>query len=64
MSWVAPDGIHAIMPGVAPSEAELEKLTQEWLRQLRNSPLWEEMVRELGQAKAEELLSQCRAKLA
>ena len=52
------------MPGVAPSEAELEKLTQEWLRQLRNSPLWEEMVRELGQAKAEELLSQCRAKLA
>jgi len=52
------------MPGAAPSEAELEGLTREWQRRLRNSPLWDEMVREFGEAKAEELLSQCRAKLA
>jgi len=63
-SWVALDGIHANMPGAAPSEAELEGLTRKWQRQLRNSPLWKEMVREFGEAKAEELLSRCGAKLA
>ncbi len=63
-SWIAPDGVHAIMPGAAPSPAQLEELTRGYQQRIRNSPLWGEMVREFGQAKAEELLSQFRAKLA
>jgi hypothetical protein len=63
-SWVAPDGVHAILPGTAPSAAQLEELTREYQRRLRNSPLWKDMVREFGEAEAEELLSQCRVKLA
>jgi hypothetical protein len=63
-TWVAPDGVHAVLPGTPPSAEQLEELTKAYQQQIRNSPLWAEMVREFGAAKAEELLKECRAKLA
>jgi len=38
-------------------------MTQLYQEQIRNSPLWDEMVREFGPEKAEELLREFRAEL-
>jgi len=61
-SWMEDDGFHCIMPGVAPSPDELERMTKEYQKQIRSSPMWDEMVRRFGKEKAEELLKQCRVK--
>ena len=57
------DGLHCMIPGETPSEEVLAEMTEEYQKQIRNSPMWDEMVKEFGQKKAEELLKQCRAKL-
>ena len=62
-SWMEKDGFHFAMPGVSPSPEQLEKMTDEYQKQIRNSPMWDDMVREFGKEKAEKLLKQCRAKL-
>ncbi len=62
-SWMEDDGLHCMIPGETPSEELLDEMTEKYQKQIRNSPMWEEMVKEFGQKKAEELLKQCRAKL-
>ncbi|MCL5029967.1 MAG: hypothetical protein M1480_13230 [Bacteroidetes bacterium] len=62
-SWTEGNEMHTIMPGEAPSEAQLEEMTREYQRQIRNSPLFEMMIKEYGKEKAEELLKECRMKL-
>jgi hypothetical protein len=57
------DGLHALLPGSPPDQETLERMTQLYQEQIRNSPMWDEMVREFGPEKAEELLRQCRAEL-
>jgi len=59
--WVADDGVHALVPGPQPSSGLLERLSHRFRENLRGSPLWDEMVKELGKERAEELLQQCRA---
>jgi hypothetical protein len=54
------DGFHALIPGVPPSENEIEEITKKYQENIRNSPLWGEMLRKFGKEKAEELLLQCR----
>jgi hypothetical protein len=54
------DGFHALIPGVPPSDAEIEMITKKYQEKIRNSPLWGEMVRKFGKDKAEEILLQCR----
>lgn len=43
------------------NQATLDQLSKAYQEQLRNSPLWDEMLREFGPEKAEQLLLQCRA---
>jgi len=62
-AWFDDEGLHALLPGQPPDQATLERLTQQYQQQIRNSPMWDEMVREFGAKKAEELLRQCRAEL-
>jgi len=62
-SWMEEDGVHYLVPGVPPTAEQLEKMTIEYQKQIRNSPIWDEMVRKFGKEKAEELLKQFRAKL-
>ena len=50
-------------PGTTPSHEQLEKMTAEYQKRIRTSPIWGEMVRKFGKEKAERLLKQCRAKL-
>jgi len=40
-----------------------EVLTRNFQKEIRNSELWPQMVAEFGEAKAEELLRQCKGEL-
>jgi hypothetical protein len=60
-SWMGQDGLHVMMPGTAPSEAEMAELTRRYQENIRNSPLWDEMVQRFGKEKAERLLREFRA---
>jgi hypothetical protein len=57
------DGIHAIVPAIAPAREMEDAMTAEFQRNIRKSPLWDDMVRQYGEQKAEELLKKCRAKV-
>jgi len=38
-------------------------MTKEYQKQIRNSPLWDEMVQQFGEKKAEKLLKEFQVKL-
>jgi len=63
VSWQAKDGFHALLPGSPPTPEKLEEMARQYQENLRNSPMWSEMVRKFGRAKAEELLKECRVEL-
>ena len=50
------DGMHAQIPGEAPSAEEQAAMTKEYQQQIRNSPLWTEMVHAYGEEEAEQML--------
>ena len=58
--WLDEQGMHAIVPG-SPDAETFERMTEIYQQKIRNSPMWDEMVREFGIEKAERLLKQCRA---
>lgn len=62
-AWPEEDGIHYLMPGSPPTPARLEEMTKQYQENIRNSPLWNIMVKQFGKEKAEELLKACRAEL-
>ena len=55
--------IHALAPGNAPTQNQLDEMSRIYQEQIKKSPWWKHVVRIFGQAKAEELLKQCRAEL-
>jgi|GEM_PF-1980935 len=57
------EGLHALVPAIAPAEVIEDEMTRNFQDKLRKSPLWDEMVKKYGQKKAEELLKQCRAEV-
>jgi hypothetical protein len=63
MSWMDTDGMHAIMPGEAPNRQKLDEMSKEYQRQIRNSPMWKEWVKQFGLKRAEEMLKECRVEL-
>ncbi len=62
-SWRDNDGIHFAAPGSPPSQEQLEKMTKEYQKQIRSSPLWDEMVQKYGKEKAEKLLKEFKAEV-
>jgi len=60
-TWMEEDGLHALVPGQQPSASQLEEMTRRYQESIRRSPLWDQMVKEFGKEKAEQLLRQCRA---
>ena len=56
--WLASDGLHALVPGNAPSPETLVEMTRVYQRNIRESPLWDEMVREFGEEEAERILKE------
>jgi len=55
--------MHALTPGEKPSAEKLEEMTKEYQRQIRNSPLWAEMVKWHGEEEAERKLKEFRVEL-
>jgi hypothetical protein len=54
------EGIHIVSPGEPQTLGQLDDLSETYQKNLRNSPMWREMVDEFGRDKAEVLLKQCR----
>ena len=61
-TWVSDEGMHVVAPGAPPTPEELEKMTKEYQKNIRNSQIWDDMVQQYGKEKAEELLKEFRAK--
>jgi hypothetical protein len=53
---VASDGLHALVPGNAPSPERLDEMTRVYQQSIRQSTLWDEMVREFGEKKPNDSL--------
>ncbi len=62
-TWMEEDGMHAILPGDAPTPEEMEALTRKYQEGIRQSPLWDKMLKEYGPEEAERLLLQCKAEV-
>jgi len=58
LSWFDSAGLHALVPGSAPSPEALDQATKLYQQEIRNSPLWDEMVSQFGQEEAERILLQ------
>jgi hypothetical protein len=54
--------VHVVAPGGPLTPAELDHLTQTYQKQVRQSPMWKQIVQEFGKAKAEELLKEFQVK--
>lgn len=63
MSWQDAEGVHFVSPGLPPTPEKIAEMTKEYQNQIRKSPLWDEMVKQFGIEKAEELLKQCQVKI-
>lgn len=64
MTWMGADGMHALIPGEAPSAEEQAAMTKEYQQQIRNSPLWTEMVHAYGEEEgAEQWLKKFRVEI-
>jgi hypothetical protein len=63
MSWMDKEGLHAILPGVAPTAERLAVLNDNFRKELRNSPLWDEMIGKFGIEEAEKLLKEIKVEL-
>jgi hypothetical protein len=62
-AWMESDGIHIIEEGLPPTPDSLSAATKIYQENIRNSPLWDEMVKKFGEDEAERLLTQFRVKM-
>jgi hypothetical protein len=63
VAWTDDDGLHSLVPGIAPTPQQLEEMSRLYQQKIRQSPLWQEMLDEFGPAEAERLLKQFRAEV-
>lgn len=63
MSWMDKEGLHALLPGEPPSEEVMAVFNENFRKELRNSPMWDEMVEKFGAEEAEKLLMQVKVEL-
>ena len=52
------EGMHIVGKGAPPSPEDLERMTVEYQNRVKKSPMWEMMVKEYGEKKAEEMLKE------
>jgi hypothetical protein len=61
--WIDDHGTHAIGVGQPPSVLETAAMTEAYQQRIRNSPLWDQMVKEFGEQKATEMLKEFKVKI-
>jgi len=59
-TWIDEEGMHLVGKGMRPSIEEQERMSKEYQRNIRKSPLWKQMVTEYGKEKAEKMLEEFR----
>jgi len=57
------EGMHVVGKGRRLSQEEQERMTKEYQRRIRKSPLWDRMVKEYGKEQAEEMLNDFQVKI-
>ncbi len=62
-TWFDDEGLNTTIPGDAPSPEALAEMTKKYQQSIRESPMWDEMVKKFGKEMAEQLLSECKAEL-
>lgn len=60
--WWEDDGVHAMIPDEG-QPLDLDALNRDYQAKIRQSPLWDTMVAEYGQEKAEALLKEFKVEL-
>ena len=61
--WTEDGDVHTIMKGERPSPEKLEEMEKAYQNKIKQSPMWDMMVKEYGKAEAEKLLLQCKVKI-
>jgi hypothetical protein len=61
--WMGEEGVHAIGVGQPPSLLETAAMTENYQQRIRNSPLWDKMVKDFGEQKAAEMLKEFKVKI-
>jgi len=62
-TWTEDGSIQTIMKGERPSPEKLEEMEKAYQNKIRQSPMWDMMIKEYGKAEAEKLLLQCKVKI-
>jgi len=62
-TWMDEEGMHVVGKGRRLSQEEQERMTKEYQRRIRKSPLWDRMVKEYGKEQAEEMLNDFQVKI-
>jgi hypothetical protein len=57
-SWIDEEGMHFVGKGSQPTIEEQERMTKEYQKNIKKSPMWSMMVKEYGEEKAEEMLKE------
>jgi hypothetical protein len=61
--WMDDDGVHAIGVGRPPGLVETAAMTEAYQQGIRNSPLWDQMVKDFGEQQATEMLKEFKVKI-
>ena len=62
-AWTEKGDIQTIMKGERPSPEKLEEMEKAYQNKIRQSPMWDMLVKEHGKVEAEKLLLQCKVKI-
>ena len=57
-TWVGDEGMHFIGKGAPPSPEEQERMTKEYQKNIKKSPMWKMMLKEYWKEKAEEMFKE------
>ena len=63
MSALEGGGLPVLLPGTPPSPEMLDEMTGSYQQKIRESPLWDVLVRELGEEEAERVLKEFRVEM-
>jgi len=63
LMWMGEDGVHSIGVGQPPSQLETAAMAEAYQQRIRNSPLWDKMVKEFGEQKASEMLKEFKVRI-
>ncbi len=59
-SWMDEEGMHVVGKGSLPLSGEQERMTKGYQKKIKKNPIWEMIVKEYGEEKAEEMLKECQ----